>query len=113
MKRFISPMSFLLYLSVLTLLGFCGLRSQMTAVATFNKDEILSSFVSQLGRHTLTDEALAQKTKRFHKALSLSLKEYAKHHHAVIFDVKTVSASDNDVTKDILMCVAKHMRDDS
>ena len=113
MKRLMNPMWALLLVVTLGLLALIWMQSKITTVATFDKDALVSSFVRQLGSHTLSDARLAQKTKAFHSALTQALNDYAIRHKAVVLDIKQVSAGHNDITRDIMNQVALCMRGES
>jgi type-F conjugative transfer system protein TrbI len=89
---------------------FSGISSHQASVVTFDKKVLVGRFVGQLSALSLPDDAMRVKTDAFGRALTVSLSDYAKHHHVLILDKKQVLSGQNDITPDIARDVARHMR---
>ena len=97
---------------VLALVGgfiamFCTNTPQ---VVTFNQQQLMGRFVAQLSAHTLTKEALREKTDRFSLALKTSLCAYAKSHRVLVLNSSDVLAGEHDITPRIEQDIARLMR---
>ncbi|KNZ89551.1 hypothetical protein AKG16_04015 [Morganella morganii] len=107
---------FFLAVSVAVSAGISVLVHRWLAPVTvsFDLTRTVDQFRDQMAQqispeHPLTEDQIAQTSRRFQDAMNDSLQEYSRSHHAVILVTPAVVTGTPDITADIQAAIAEKM----
>ncbi len=87
---------------VLMTLGLVYLMTPSVSIVTFNAHEVQGKLIRQLAEHAASDDQVQKMNMAFKQHLNQVLSEYARSHHVVIMESRSVLAGAKDVTSELL-----------
>lgn len=108
-KAFIPVIIFVLLLVLLLTFGLYTIKDRQQDIVSFDLQSTQSQFIEQLAHTKLSHQAQVRLSKRFSRALSDSVNQYAAQHRSVVLVKAAVIAGVKDITPDIQKQISKRM----
>ncbi|KTC84397.1 TrbI F-type domain-containing protein [Legionella drozanskii] len=93
----------------ITAMAYWFNHSQVTVV-TFDKNEVVKQFVTQLSQQKIEEKKTQQLSSRFARILKEALNDYARTHQVIVIKKEMTLASSADITDKIATQIADNMK---